>query len=60
MLEKQNKDFDKFVKMDNPFEPKMRPMFINLVKEANEYKVIRYKEHKTYKTDLKRCNKCDY
>lgn len=40
MLEKQNKDFDKFVKMDNPFEPKMRPMFINLVKEANEYKVI--------------------
>ena len=26
--------------MENPFEPKMRPMLVNLVKEANEYKVI--------------------
>jgi len=40
MLEKEVNNFDKYVKMDNPFEPKMRPMFINLVKEANEYRVI--------------------
>ena len=26
--------------MDNPFEPKLRPMLVNLVKENNEYKVI--------------------
>ena len=26
--------------MENPFMPKMRPMFVNLVKEPNEYKVI--------------------
>ena len=26
--------------MDNPFEPKMRPMIVNLVKENDEYKVI--------------------
>ena len=26
--------------MDNPFEPRMRPMIVNLVKELNEYKVI--------------------
>jgi HSP20 family molecular chaperone IbpA len=26
--------------MENPFEPKMRPMLVNLVKENNEYKVI--------------------
>ncbi len=25
---------------DSPFEPKMRPMLVNLVKENNEYKVI--------------------
>lgn len=25
---------------ENPFEPKMRPMLVNLVKENNEYKVI--------------------
>ena len=25
---------------DNPFEPKMRPMLVNLVKEPSEYKVI--------------------
>lgn len=24
----------------NPFEPKMRPMFVNLIKEPSEYKVI--------------------
>ena len=26
--------------MNNPFEPKMRPMIVNLVKEPSEYKVI--------------------
>ena len=26
--------------MENPFEPKMQPMLVNLVKENNEYKVI--------------------
>ena len=26
--------------LNNPFEPKMRPMIVNLVKEANEYRVI--------------------
>ncbi|MBD9223729.1 hypothetical protein EGQ24_07510, partial [bacterium] len=26
--------------MENPFVPKMSPMLVNLVKEANEYKVI--------------------
>ena len=26
--------------MENPFEPKMRPMVVNLVKESGEYKVI--------------------
>lgn len=26
--------------MENPFEPRMRPMIVNLVKENNEYKVI--------------------
>lgn len=33
-----NKFEDKF--MDNPFEPKMSPMLVNLVREADEYKVI--------------------
>ena len=42
MLEKQSYDFDKYMlkKMENPFEPKIRPMMVNLVKETNEYKVI--------------------
>ena len=26
--------------MENPFEPKMRPMLVNLIKETNEYKII--------------------
>lgn len=26
--------------MDNPFEPKMRPMLVNLVKEGGEYRII--------------------
>ncbi len=42
MLEKQAYDFDNYMlkKMENPFEPKMRPTMVNLVKELNEYKVI--------------------
>ena len=42
MLEKQAYDFDNYMlkKMENPFEPKMRPTMINLVKEPSEYKVI--------------------
>ena len=41
-IEKQERDFDKYMlnEMENPFMPKMRPMFVNLVKETNEYKVI--------------------
>ena len=41
-VEKQERDFDKYMlnEMENPFMPKMRPMFVNLVKETNEYKVI--------------------
>lgn len=39
---KQERDFDKYNEreMNNPFEPKMRPMIVNLVKEPSEYKVI--------------------
>ncbi len=42
MLEKQERNFNRFNEqnMNNPFEPKMRPMIVNLVKEPNEYKVI--------------------
>lgn len=42
MLDKQERDFEKFTEknMNSPFEPKMRPMMVNLVKEPNEYKVI--------------------
>lgn len=42
MFEKQSYNFDKYIldKMENPFEAKMRPMIVNLVKEPNEYKVI--------------------
>ena len=41
-FEKQVRDFDKFNEkyLNNPFEPKMRPMIVNLVKEPQEYKVI--------------------
>ena len=41
-IEKHERDFDKYLirEMENPFMPKMRPMFVNLVKETNEYKVI--------------------
>lgn len=42
VLKQQERNFQRFEdKMgENPFEPKMRPMLVNLVKEANEYKVI--------------------
>ena len=39
-LEKEERNFEKYDKMSNPFEPRMRPMMVNLVKEPNEYKVI--------------------
>lgn len=42
MIQKEEKKFDNFENKlaENPFEPKMRPMLVNLVKENNEYKVI--------------------
>lgn len=41
-VQKQEREWDRYNlgKMENPFEPKMRPMIANLVKESNEYKVI--------------------
>ena len=41
-IEKQDREFERFIdkRMENPFEPKMRPMMVNLVKEPNEYKII--------------------
>ena len=41
-MQKQQKNFEKMDNrfMENPFEPKMAPMLVNLVKENNEYKVI--------------------
>ena len=42
MIQKQERSFRKFEDkmMENPFEPKMAPMLVNLVKEPNEYKII--------------------
>lgn len=42
LMVQQEKDFQRFEKKmgENPFEPKMRPMLVNLVKEPTEYKVI--------------------
>lgn len=43
MMKQQEKSFQKIedkMMAENPFEPKMRPMLVNLVKENNEYKVI--------------------
>ena len=42
MIQKEQRELRKFEEkvLDNPFEPKMRPMIVNLVKEPNEYKVI--------------------
>ena len=41
-LAREQKDFEKLDEkyVLNPFEPKMRPMFVNLVKEPSEYKII--------------------
>ena len=42
LIAKQERNFNRFEQnlRENPFEPKMRPMIVNLVKEPNEYKVI--------------------
>jgi len=43
LVKQQQKEFRKMengMLIENPFEPKMRPMIVNLVKETNEYKVI--------------------
>ena len=42
VLKHQEKEFRKIdeMMMENPFVPKMRPMLVNLVKEASEYKII--------------------
>lgn len=42
IMEKQQQELEKYAldKMENPFEPKMRPMLVNLVKESSEYNVI--------------------
>lgn len=42
MIQKQEKSLHRFDEkmLDNPFEPKMAPMLVNLVKEPAEYKVI--------------------
>lgn len=38
--EKEFKKAEKRMLTENPFEPRMRPMLVNLVKENNNYKVI--------------------
>jgi HSP20 family molecular chaperone IbpA len=42
LIAKQERNFHRFEQslMENPFEPKMRPMMVNLVKEPSEYKII--------------------
>lgn len=42
ILVKQEREFNKYneQQINNPFEPKMRPMIVNLVKEPREYKII--------------------
>ena len=42
LIAKQERDFERFDerRMENPFEPRMRPMLVNLVKEPSEYKII--------------------
>lgn len=42
IIQKQEKSLQQFDKKisENPFEPKMAPMLVNLVKEPSEYKVI--------------------
>lgn len=42
MMVQQERNFKRMEDkmMENPFEPKMRPMLVNLVEEGNEYKII--------------------
>lgn len=42
MMRQEQRKLERFEDkmMDNPFEPKMQPMLVNLVKENDEYKVI--------------------
>lgn len=42
MMRHQERSFHRYENklMDNPFEPRMAPMLVNLVKEADEYKII--------------------
>lgn len=42
MMTQQEKNFRRMedVMSENPFEPKMRPMLVNMVRENNEYKLI--------------------
>ena len=43
VMRQQERSFQRIedkITNENPFEPKMRPMLVNLVKENNEYKVI--------------------
>lgn len=42
MMQHQERNFQKLEKnlMDNPFEPKLSPMLVNLIKENDEYKII--------------------
>lgn len=43
LIEQQEKSFQRLehnIMDENPFEPRMRPMLVNLVKESSEYKVI--------------------
>lgn len=42
MVQKQERNIQKYEDkiLDQPFEPKMAPMLVNLVKESDEYKII--------------------
>lgn len=42
IMKQQERSFHKIDEkfIENPFEPKMAPMLVNLVKEASEYKII--------------------
>lgn len=42
IMKHQERNFNKLERkyLDNPFEPRMAPMLVNLVKEGDEYKVI--------------------
>ena len=42
MIQKEQRELRRYEDkiLDNPFEPKIRPMIVNLVKEPNEYRII--------------------